>query len=108
MGALYWRGYTIEQIANSCVGNYLDENQGHQMPIHFCSPKHNYFSVSSSLATQIPQASGYGYGLRQDKDKNKICATYFGEGASSEGDFFTGVSFAGTLKCKTLFICRNN
>lgn len=78
------------------------------MPIHFSSPENNFFSVSSPLATQIPQASGYGYGLRMDNSKDKISVTYFGEGAASEGDFYTGVSFAGALKSMTLFICRNN
>ena len=78
------------------------------MPIHFSSPKHNYFSVSSTLSTQIPQASGYGYGIRMDGEQDKIAVTYFGDGASSEGDFYTGVSFAGALKSMTLFICRNN
>lgn len=43
-----------------------------------------------------------------DDSKDKISVTYFGEGASSEGDFFTGVSFAGALNSMTLFFCRNN
>ena len=34
--------------------------------------------------------------------------TYFGEGTTSEGDFFVGVNFGATLKCQTLFFCRNN
>lgn len=43
-----------------------------------------------------------------DNSKDKISMTIFGDGASSEGDFFTGVSFAGALKSMTLFVCRNN
>ena len=78
------------------------------MPIHYTCPRLNYFSVSSTLATQIPQASGFGYGLWMDDNKEKICVTYFGEGASSEGDFYTGVNFAAVLKSHVLFICRNN
>jgi 2-oxoisovalerate dehydrogenase E1 component alpha subunit len=31
-----------------------------------------------------------------------------GEGAASEGDFPTALNFAATLRCQTLFLCRNN
>ena len=34
--------------------------------------------------------------------------TYFGEGAASEGDFHSALNFAATLRCQSLFICRNN
>lgn len=33
---------------------------------------------------------------------------YFGEGAASEGDFHAALNFAATLKCQTIFLCRNN
>jgi len=56
------------------------------MPIHYSSRKHAWFSISSPLATQIPQAVGFGFGLKAEKS-DKICVTYFGEGSTSEGDF---------------------
>ena len=33
-----------------------------------------------------------------DNNNDKIAVTFFGEGASSEGDFYTGVNFAATLR----------
>lgn len=57
--------------------------------------------------TQIPQAAGSGYTFRTANDK-KVAAVYFGEGAASEGDFPTALNFAATLRCQTLFLCRNN
>lgn len=107
MGVFYWRGFSLKEITDSCVGNHLDCNKAHQMPIHFTAKKLNIFSISSPLATQISQASGYGYGLGKKKKKN-ICVTYFGEGTASEGDFYAGLNFAQTLGSNTLFFCRNN
>ena len=107
MGVFYWRGFTLKEITDSCVGNYLDCNKAHQMPIHFTAKKLNIFSVSSPLGTQISQSSGYGYGLSKKKSKS-ICVTYFGEGTASEGDFYAGLNFAQTLGSNTLFFCRNN
>lgn len=37
-----------------------------------------------------------------------MAACYVGEGAASEGDFPTALNFAATLKCQTVFLCRNN
>ena len=53
------------------------------MPVHYGSKKLNYQTVSSPLATQIPQAAGVAYALKMAKaDSVAIC--YFGEGAASE------------------------
>ena len=51
MGTLYWRGFTLKNITDSCYGNHLDCNKGRQMPIHFTSKRLNFFSISSPLAT---------------------------------------------------------
>jgi 2-oxoisovalerate dehydrogenase E1 component alpha subunit len=107
MSALYWRGYTLKEITDNCVSNVKDQNKSRQMPIHFSCSRLNFFSISSPLGTQLPQAAGYGYGLRT-KNEKKIVATYFGEGSASEGDFYAAINFAQTLKSQTLFFCRNN
>jgi len=77
------------------------------MPIHYGSRDLNIVTVSSPLCTQVPQASGAGYNFRVRGD-NRIAVTYFGEGAASEGDFHPAMNFAATLRCQTLFYCRNN
>lgn len=106
-GAHYWRGFTIEDIINQCIGNVADLGKGRQMPVHYGSKKHNNVTVSSPLSTQIPQASGSGYAFRTAKEQ-RVAACYMGEGAASEGDFYTAMNFAATLRCQTLFLCRNN
>ena len=106
-GCFLWRGLTISELCNQCVGNYVDPGKGRQMPIHYGSKIHNLPTVSSPLGTQIPQAAGTGYAFRVAGD-SKICVCFFGEGAASEGDFHPALNFAATLRAQTLFICRNN
>ena len=70
-------------------------------------------TISSTLATQIPQASGAAYALKLRALQNpdtppRIVACYFGEGAASEGDFHAGLNIAATRSCPVVFICRNN
>ena len=85
-------------MAHQMVGNKQDLNKGRQMPIHYGSKDLNIITISSPLATQLPQASGSGYNFRINNE-DKVALTYFGEGAASEGDFHPALNFAATLKC---------
>jgi len=106
-GTLLWRGFTVQQFVDQCIGNVRDLGKGRQMPVHYGSKELHYMTVSSPLATQIPQASGAGYGYRIS-GQDKVAVTFFGEGAASEGDFHAALNFAATLRSQTLFLCRNN
>jgi TPP-dependent pyruvate/acetoin dehydrogenase alpha subunit len=77
---------------------------------HWGSPEHHFHTISSPLATQIPQAAGVAYALRRDPvRRGKNCAVvYFGEGAASEGDFHAGMLFSSVIASPALFIARNN
>lgn len=116
LGALVYRGFTLTSIMNQLLGNMHDPGKGRQMPIHYGSKDLNYFTISSPLATQIPQASGAAYAIKSHNEQCLksgtgnpcVIACYFGEGAASEGDFHAGLNFASTLNCPVIFICRNN
>jgi len=34
--------------------------------------------------------------------------TFFGDGATSQGDFHEGMNFAGVYQCPVVFVCQNN
>ncbi|XP_012066122.1 2-oxoisovalerate dehydrogenase subunit alpha 1, mitochondrial isoform X2 [Jatropha curcas] len=106
-GVLLWRGFTLEEFTNQCFGNKADYGKGRQMPIHYGSKKHNYFTVSSPIATQLPQAVGVAYSLKMDK-KDACAVAYIGDGGTSEGDFHAALNFAAVMEAPVIFICRNN
>lgn len=93
-----WRGYSLKQMLDQCMGNSQDPAKGRQMAVHYGSKQLNCFTVSSPLTTQLPQASGAGYSYRIN-NQQQVAATYFGEGAASEGDFHAALNFAATLSC---------
>lgn len=106
-GVLMYRGYTYDQFCNQCCSNALDPAKGRQMPIHYGSKDHNYHTISSPLATQLPHAVGAAYTLKlEEADAVAIC--FFGDGAASEGDFHAALNFAATTKSPVIFFCRNN
>ncbi|KAI5405815.1 2-oxoisovalerate dehydrogenase subunit alpha 1, mitochondrial isoform X2 [Lathyrus oleraceus] len=106
-GVLLWRGFTLQQFAHQCFGNTNDFGKGRQMPIHYGSNKHNYFTVSSPIATQLPQAVGAAYSLKMD-GKSACAVTFCGDGSTSEGDFHAAMNFAAVMEAPVVFICRNN
>lgn len=112
-GLFLWRGFTLEQFTSQTMSNDLDLGKGRQMPIHYGSRSLNIHTVSSCLGTQIPQAVGVGYKMKlemlSDPSKPKrVSVAFFGEGASSTGDFHSAANFAATLKVPVIFFCRNN
>ena len=54
-GVLVWRGFPLDSFMNQCFGNCDDEGKGKQMPIHYGSRNLNFVTISSPLATQLPQ-----------------------------------------------------
>lgn len=67
----------------------------------------NIFPICVSVATQIPHAVGAAMGARLRGDGNAV-VTYFGDGATSKGDFHEGCNLAGVLRLPIVFICQNN
>lgn len=106
-GAAFMRGLSLYEFASQVFGTKDDLNKARQMPMHWGSKKLNLVTLSSTLATQIPQAVGAAYGMKY-KRKNEVALTFFGDGTTSEGDFHAAMNFAGVLKAPVIFFCRNN
>ncbi|OAL73705.1 2-oxoisovalerate dehydrogenase alpha subunit [Trichophyton violaceum] len=112
-GVFQQRGFTLKQFMSQLFSNRNDSGKGRNMPVHYGGKDVNTHTISSTLATQIPHASGAAYALKmkalQDPNAEKqVVACYFGEGAASEGDFHAALNIAATRSCPVIFICRNN
>lgn len=106
-GILFWRGFSIENYIHHMFGDAKDLILGRQMPNHFGSRALNVVTVSSPIGTKLPHAAGCAYAMRLQKEA-QVVICYFGEGATSEGDFHVGLNFAAVRKAPAIFFCRNN
>ena len=68
LGVLVYRGFTLEEFMDQCYSNNADGGRGKQMPVHYGSKKLNFVTISSPLATQLPQG------------KKKFLVTFFWNG----------------------------
>jgi pyruvate dehydrogenase E1 component alpha subunit len=44
----------------------------------------------------------------QYRGKDDVTMTFFGDGATSQGDFHEGLNFAGVFQLPVIFVCQNN
>ncbi|EST13174.1 pyruvate dehydrogenase E1 subunit alpha [Sporolactobacillus laevolacticus DSM 442] len=59
------------------------------------------------IGAQCTQTTGIALGLKK-RGKAQIAFCYFGDGATSQGDFYEAMNFAGVYKAPAVFICQNN
>jgi len=64
-------------------------------------------SICVPIATHVPHAVGFAWGSRL-KGEDRVAIAYFGDGATSEGAFHEGATFAGVLKAPAILFCNNN
>jgi 2-oxoisovalerate dehydrogenase E1 component alpha subunit len=80
---------------------------GRQMPSHWGSRRLGIISHSSPIATQVPHAAGIAYAMRL-RGEAAVVGSWFGEGATSEGDWHEGLNFAAIHRLPVIFVCENN
>jgi 2-oxoisovalerate dehydrogenase E1 component subunit alpha len=80
---------------------------GRQMPTHWSKRELNIVSGSSPVGTQILHAPGIAWASKVRNEK-AVTAVYFGEGATSTGEFHEGLNFAAIHKLPVIFFCENN
>jgi 2-oxoisovalerate dehydrogenase E1 component alpha subunit len=107
VACLFYRGFLVQDYVHHMFCNGKDLLKGRQMPNHFGSKELNVVTVSSPIGTKISHVAGCAYAMKIQKEKS-VALCYFGEGATSEGDFHAGLNFAAVLKAPAIFFCRNN
>ena len=94
----YIKGWPLEKVLLYWMGS----QEGNVAPEGI-----NMFTVSVPIATQIPHATGAAWASKLAGEDRAFCC-YFGDGATSEGDFHEGLNFAGVFDVPAVFFCNNN
>lgn len=96
--AMLWRGWPIEKLLLFFAG-YLEGAQP--------APEQRDLPITIPVATQLPHAIGLAYAARYKGD-DAVVMVFFGDGATSEGDFHEAMNFAGVWQLPVVFVCQNN
>lgn len=93
-----WRGIPMSSI----IVFYAGYNEGGRIP-----EDQRDLPITIPVATQLPHAAGVGYSIKLRED-DAVVMTFFGDGATSEGDFHESLNFAGLFGLPIIFVCQNN
>jgi pyruvate dehydrogenase E1 component alpha subunit len=101
-----YRESAIGILRGMPVSTVLSWWRGH--PAGWWDPQEwNVASLCVPIATHVPHAVGYAWGSKL-KGEDRVAIAYFGDGATSEGSFHEGATFAGVMKAPVVLFCNNN
>ncbi|OHA63840.1 MAG: pyruvate dehydrogenase (acetyl-transferring) E1 component subunit alpha [Candidatus Wildermuthbacteria bacterium RIFCSPHIGHO2_01_FULL_47_27] len=97
------RGLAMENLYMYWAG----DERGMRFPENSSPEKLKGLPPAIPIASHIPHAVGLAWAEKMKGTKNAAVA-YFGDGATSKGDFHEAMNFAGVFKIPCVFLCQNN
>jgi len=108
VGVMLALGMSPYEVLLGLFAKADDPNSGgRQMPCHWSWPEARVVTRSSVIAANLPHAAGVAYASKL-RGLKEVTICYFGEGATSEGDFHEALNFASIHRLPVVFFCENN
>src|ERR1700733_9092077 len=101
------RGVHPRQIFAQYMGRVGGLTRGRDGNMHMGDLRLNIVSIISAMAACVPVAAGAALALKYKGTRN-VAFCYFGDGATSRGDWHEGINMASVLKLPLVLICNNN
>ncbi|MCI0626532.1 MAG: thiamine pyrophosphate-dependent dehydrogenase E1 component subunit alpha [Acidobacteria bacterium] len=107
LGAYLIRGLEPKAVVANYLGRASSPTRGRDGNTHFGSLPHNIISYISSMAAVVPVAGGVALSFKYRRTRNVVLC-YFGDGATSRGDWHEALNLAAVLKLPIVYVCNNN
>jgi pyruvate dehydrogenase E1 component alpha subunit len=107
MGAFLIRGMTPGRILAQYMGRRDGYTRGKDGNMHMGDLSLNVIAFVSMLADNVPVAAGIGLAFKMRR-QDRVVICYFGDGATSRGDWHEGMNLASVHKLPVIYICNNN
>jgi TPP-dependent pyruvate/acetoin dehydrogenase alpha subunit len=100
------KGSTTRQLFCEMLGRRGGVSQGIGGPMQWIDAP-NLFFCGSIVGSGITIAAGAALAMQRE-GRRRICACFFGDGASNTGSFHEGMNLAAIWKLPVVYICENN
>ncbi len=107
LGAFLVRGMSARAVLAQYLGRVTGPTRGRDGNMHMGDLRLNIIAFISSMASVVPVAGGAALALRYRNQPNVVFC-YFGDGATSRGDWHEGLNFAAVQKLPVVYLCNNN
>ncbi len=101
------RGVDPRQIFAQYMGRVGGLTRGKDGNMHMGDISRRIVSIISAMAASVPVAAGAALALKYRGTQN-IAYCFFGDGATSRGDWHEGLNFAAVQKLPVVYVCNNN
>jgi len=107
MGAFLIRGMPVRTILAQYMARKTGATRGRDGNMHMGDMKYNLIAFVSMLGDNVPVAAGIGMSFKMQK-QDRVAVCFFGDGATSRGDWHEGVNMAAVMKSPVVYVCNNN
>ncbi len=107
MGAFLIRGMSVRTILAQYMARKTGATRGRDGNMHMGDMKHNLIAFVSMLGDNVPVAAGIGMSFKM-RHEDRVVLCFFGDGATSRGDWHEGINMAAVMKVPVVYICNNN
>ena len=107
MGAFLVRGMEPRRIFAQYLGRAGGPTRGRDGNMHMGDLGLHLIPIISSIGASVPVAGGIALALKY-RGLSNVVFSYFGDGATSRGDWHEGVNFAAVQKLPVVYLCNNN
>ncbi|MBK5292452.1 MAG: thiamine pyrophosphate-dependent dehydrogenase E1 component subunit alpha [Acidobacteriia bacterium] len=107
LGLFFIRGVEPREVFAQYMGRAGGLTQGRDANMHMGDLNRRIVAIISAMAAAVPVAAGAAMALKQQRSPN-IVFVFFGDGATSRGDWHEGINLAAVQKAPLVLICNNN
>jgi pyruvate dehydrogenase E1 component alpha subunit len=107
MGAYLIRGMALRTILAQYMGRKTGATRGKDGNMHMGDLSKGLIAFVSMLGDNVPVAAGIALSFKM-RGQDRVTLCFFGDGATSRGDWHEGVNMAAVFKAPVVFICNNN
>lgn len=107
LGLYFIRGIGPREVFAQYMGRVGGLTGGKDGNMHMGDLNRRIVAIISAMAASVPVAAGAAMALKY-QGSSSIAFNFFGDGATSRGDWHEGINLAAVQKAPLVLICNNN
>jgi pyruvate dehydrogenase E1 component alpha subunit len=101
------KGIPITALMSELFGRVDGCCKGKGGSMHFGDMAYGMVPAIATVGSNVPVAAGAALAFKLRKEP-RVCACFFGDGATNEGAFHEGVNLASVWSLPVIYVCENN